>query len=142
MMVCRKNSKLNETWIFAQFRRGRRGFFLDLVLEQALSMLKNCLLEIPQVSHIIIATKILYHCKEKFCHFFHGSWHPLRTSRWKIIFDLFDHISKRICYFLFLSVISEKQSSAIIESLKFTGSIYSILKSQTTISLATVSLTK
>ena len=49
---------------------------------------------------------------------------------------------KKFAVFHFLSAISEKQESTIIESLKFKVSSYGILKIQKTISLAKVSLKK
>ena len=72
-----KNSKSNETRIFAEGRQGRWIFFFKLQLELALSMLKICLLEKCRF-HLLSE---LYHCSEKLCHFpFDASRHPLPTQ--------------------------------------------------------------
>ena len=54
VMVCEKMTQnQNEPKIFTQISQGRWDFFPDLELEQALFMLKICLLEIQQMSLII-----------------------------------------------------------------------------------------
>ena len=103
-------------------------------------MLRNCLLEIPGVSIIILAISL-----QRKTHFYHAL-RPLLFT-----FNQFNYFLKlvpwlefqnKIAVFHFLSAISEKQESTIIEGLKFKVSSYGILKIQKTISLAKVSLKK
>ena len=77
-------------------------------------MLKTCILEIPEISLIILLQRACTHS-----------------------FDF----NKSFLFFSFY-LPCQKQESTIIESLKFTGTIFKILKSQYTISLAKIALTK
>ena len=76
-------------------------------------------------------------------YFFHTLRYPLPTSG-SILESLFSKLEfgKEGAIFFLLDVMSEKQVSTISKSLKFTGSICRILKSQETISLAKVLLTE
>ena len=108
---------------FAQSYHGRWFFFHNLELEQAFFYAKNLLSRITTyLSHII--------AKKNFIIFFfsNAGKYPLLTSRSILL----------LAIFILLFAMSEKQKSTINESLKFISSIYRILKSQKTISLAEV----
>ena len=102
-------------------------------------MSKIFLLEIPSISLIIWTISL----QKKLCHFF-----TLKATITHLFIDittleiLFSYLVFRedFAKFLFLFTMPEKQKSTMSECLKFTGSIYRILNSQKTISLANVSL--
>ena len=85
----------------------------------------------------------LYHYKKNFAIFLH-----FKATITHLFIDittleiLFSYLVFRedFAKFLFLFTMPEKQKSTMSECLKFTGSIYRILNSQKTISLANVSL--
>ena len=83
--------------------------------------------------------------KERLFHFFtlYGIHYPHLDQFYyfrKLV--LIACFSQKICHFLFLSAMSEKRQSAISKILKFTGSVYRVIQSQKTISLAKISFTK
>ena len=138
VMACEKNSKSNETTILAQGSHGRWIFFLDLGLKQAFFYAKNfSSLNITDFTYYLS-----YIIAKKNGHFFSRSRTsitnlPINFTTSESLF-LCPVFRKEFAIFMFLSAISEKQEITISETFKFTGSIYRILKSQKTISMAKV----
>ena len=122
-MLCKNNSKSNQTRIFSES---------CFELEQPLFHAKS----LPSWNTTNVTYYLNYiNARKCFAIFVHVLRHPLPISRLFTLECFFSYLAfrKGFTFFLFLSTMSKKEESSMSEYLKFTTSIYRILKSQKTI---------
>lgn len=138
-MVSKKNSKSNDTKIFAQIRQGKCVFFFNLELEQHFFMLKNYRFEIPDILLTTWPTSLQL---KTYSYCFSCFKAPLTNLKHQFI--ALENICSKLVFWKEFSASfylpCQKNKRAL--SVNFAGTIYRILKNQKTYIFVKITLAK